>query len=92
MQFSGFRSVVGSMWSVDDEVARQIVPAFYKNMIDNPGGLHCIRTAIALQKAVKKLRKKIPFEARAADCIDSHGCLVQHAACTVPSHTNQAPL
>ncbi|KAG2339573.1 hypothetical protein BDR05DRAFT_847845, partial [Suillus weaverae] len=29
MQFSGFRSVIGSMWSVDDEVARQVVTFFY---------------------------------------------------------------
>ncbi|KAG1721030.1 hypothetical protein EDB19DRAFT_1590580, partial [Suillus lakei] len=29
MQFSGFRSVIGSMWSVDDSVARQVVSAFY---------------------------------------------------------------
>ncbi|KAG2139070.1 CHAT domain-containing protein [Suillus clintonianus] len=29
MQFSGFRSVIGSMWSVDDEVARQVVSAFW---------------------------------------------------------------
>ncbi|KAG1818044.1 uncharacterized protein BJ212DRAFT_1236569, partial [Suillus subaureus] len=32
MQFSGFRSIIGSMWSVDDDVARQIVSAFYNNI------------------------------------------------------------
>ncbi|KAG2129626.1 TPR-like protein [Suillus clintonianus] len=62
MQFSGFRSVIGSMWSVDDEVARQVVSAFYRNFIDDSGRLDCTRAAVALHKAVKSLRKKIPLE------------------------------
>jgi hypothetical protein len=62
MQFSGFRSVIGSMWSVDDEVIGQIVSAFYDNMVDGSGKLDCRRAAVALHKAVKKLRKKIPLE------------------------------
>ncbi|KAG2131136.1 hypothetical protein BD769DRAFT_1295363, partial [Suillus cothurnatus] len=32
MQFSGFRSVIGSMWSVDDDVARQVVSTFYDKL------------------------------------------------------------
>ncbi|KAG1741408.1 CHAT domain-containing protein [Suillus paluster] len=62
MQFSGFRSVIGSMWSVDDEVARQIASAFYDNLVDGSGRLDCKRAAAALHKAVKSLRKKIPLE------------------------------
>ncbi|KAJ8594406.1 hypothetical protein M405DRAFT_809209, partial [Rhizopogon salebrosus TDB-379] len=62
MQFSGFRSVIGSMWSVDDEVVGQIVSAFYDNMIDGSCKLDCRRAAVALHKAIKKLRKKIPLE------------------------------
>ncbi|KAG0700577.1 CHAT domain-containing protein [Suillus ampliporus] len=62
MQFSGFRSVIGSMWSVDDEVARQVVSAFYDNLVDGSGRLDCKQAAIALHKAVKLLRKKIPLE------------------------------
>ncbi|KAJ8580215.1 hypothetical protein M405DRAFT_753549, partial [Rhizopogon salebrosus TDB-379] len=62
MQFSGFRSVIGSMWSVDDKVVGQIVSAFYDNMINESGKLDCRRAAVALHKAVKKLRKKIPLE------------------------------
>ena len=62
MQFSGFRSVIGSMWSVDDEVAGQIVSAFYGNLVDGSGRLDCTRAAAALHKTLKKLRKKIPFE------------------------------
>ncbi|KAG2071283.1 hypothetical protein BDR04DRAFT_520543, partial [Suillus decipiens] len=63
MQFCGFRSVIGSMWSVDDEVARQVVSAFYNNLIDDSGRLDCTRAAVALHEAVKSLRKnKIPLE------------------------------
>ncbi|KAG2071253.1 TPR-like protein [Suillus decipiens] len=62
IQFSGFRSVIGSMWSVDDEVARQVVSAFYLNLIDDSGRLDCTRAAVALHKAVKSLRNKIPLE------------------------------
>ncbi|KAG1726846.1 hypothetical protein EDB19DRAFT_1751597 [Suillus lakei] len=62
MQFSGFRSVIGSMWSVDDEVARQIVSAFYGRLVDSSGRLDCTRAAVALHKAMKSLRKKITLE------------------------------
>jgi CHAT domain-containing protein len=62
MQFSGFRSVIGSMWSVDDDVVGQIVSLFYENLVDDSGRLDCKRAAVALHKAVKTLRKQIPFE------------------------------
>ncbi|KAG2119311.1 CHAT domain-containing protein [Suillus clintonianus] len=62
MQFSGFRSVIGSMWSVDDEVARQVVSAFYRNLVDGSVRLECTRAAVALHKALKSLRKKITLE------------------------------
>jgi len=62
MQFSGFCSVIGSMWSVDDEVVGQVVSAFYDEMFDGSGRLDCTRAAVALHKAMKKLRNKIPLE------------------------------
>jgi len=62
MQFSGFRSVIGSMWSVDDEVVGQVVSAFYDEMFDGSETLDCTRAAVALHKAMKKLRNKIPLE------------------------------
>jgi hypothetical protein len=58
-----FRSVIGSMWSVDDEVAQEVVSAFYGNLVDGSGRLDCTRTAMALHKAVKKLqRNNVPLE------------------------------
>jgi len=62
MQFSGFRSVIGSMWSVDDEVVGQVVSAFYNEMFDGSERLDCTRAAVALHKAMKKLRNTIPLE------------------------------
>ncbi|KAG2119296.1 TPR-like protein [Suillus clintonianus] len=62
MQFSGFRSVIGSMWSVDDDVARQVVSTFYGNLVDGSERLDCTRAAGALHKALKSLRKKISLE------------------------------
>ncbi|KAG1811747.1 CHAT domain-containing protein [Suillus subaureus] len=63
MQFSGFRSVIGSMWFVDDEAARQVVSAFYDKLIDDSGRLDCTRAAVGLHKAVRKLRRNnIPLE------------------------------
>ncbi|KAG1830279.1 CHAT domain-containing protein [Suillus subalutaceus] len=64
MQFCGFRSVIGSMWSVDDEVARQVASVFYRKLIrvDDSRRLDCTHAAVALHKAVKSLRNKIPLE------------------------------
>ncbi|KAG0693255.1 CHAT domain-containing protein, partial [Suillus ampliporus] len=63
VQFSGFRSVIGSMWSVDEEATLQMVSAFYANLLDGSGRLDCTRAAVALHKAVKKLwRNKVPLE------------------------------
>jgi CHAT domain-containing protein len=64
MQFSGFRSVIGSMWSVDDDDAGQVVSAFYRNLVEGSesGRLDCTRAAAALHKALKKLRNKITLE------------------------------
>ncbi|KAG1888265.1 CHAT domain-containing protein [Suillus subluteus] len=32
LQFSGFKSVIGTLWVVDDAVAKHVVKAFYKNL------------------------------------------------------------
>ncbi|OJA12712.1 hypothetical protein AZE42_02868 [Rhizopogon vesiculosus] len=62
MQFSGFRSVIGTMWSVDDDVVAHVVAAFYENLVHGSGRLDCTRAAEALHKAVKASRKKMSLE------------------------------
>ena len=56
MQFAGFRSVIGTMWEVDDHETTKIAPLFYKYMVDESGCLDYTRAAFALWKTMKSLR------------------------------------
>ena len=56
--------MIGSLWSVDDKVAGEIVAAFYENLVDGSGRLDCTRAAVALHKALQTLHKKVPLEQR----------------------------
>ena len=62
MQYSGFRSVVGTMWAMADVDGRDLAENFYKALFSNSrryqGTPYHERSAKALQLAVKKLRKK----------------------------------
>ena len=53
MQFAGFRSVVGTMWSVDDAETNKITSVFYKHMLNESGRLDHTRAAHALRKAAR---------------------------------------
>ena len=66
MQFVGFRSVIGTMWAVDDGMARHMVRAFYECMFplstrsgdgEGPREWDCTRAARALNKAAKLVDK-----------------------------------
>ena len=63
MQFAGFRSVIGTMWAVDDGETNKITSVFYDNMIDEHGRLDYTRAALALNRTMKKL-VGIPFDQR----------------------------
>ena len=56
MQFTGFRSVIGSMWEVGDYETTKIAPLFYKHMVDESGCLDHTRAAFALWKTMRSLR------------------------------------
>ncbi|KAG2357803.1 hypothetical protein BDR07DRAFT_1463318 [Suillus spraguei] len=67
LQFSGFKSVIGTLWAIDDALAKYVVQAFYENMFKNlkEGVMDCTKAASALNHAtatstVKK--KKVPLE------------------------------
>jgi CHAT domain-containing protein len=63
VQYSGFRSVVGTMWAMVDDDGRYLAENFYKALFSNSmrdqGIPYHERSAEALQFAVKKLRKKL---------------------------------
>jgi CHAT domain-containing protein len=62
MQFAGFRSVIGTMWAVDDGQTNKITSTFYKYMVDESGRLDHTRAAFALNKTMKSV--DIPFDQR----------------------------
>ncbi|KAG1809161.1 CHAT domain-containing protein [Suillus subaureus] len=64
--FSGFKSVVGTLWEVDDFVAKHVVEAFYKYMfrdLEN-GIVDCTKAAWALNCATHVVKTKVPLEQR----------------------------
>ena len=60
MQYSGFRSVVGTMWAVVDDDGPELAKHFYKTLSSNQGKKVPAyrRSARALRNAVQKLRQK----------------------------------
>jgi CHAT domain-containing protein len=69
LQFSGFKSVIGTLWEVNDAVAKHVVEAFYKYMfMDLKDGngvvMDCSRAAWALNRATHAVKTKVPLEQR----------------------------
>ena len=63
MQFAGFRSVIGTMWAVDDGHTNEIKS--YQYMVDESGRLDHARAALALHRTMNSLRlSKIPLDQR----------------------------
>jgi CHAT domain-containing protein/tetratricopeptide (TPR) repeat protein len=66
LQFSGFKSVIGTLWEVDDSVAKHVVEAFYKYMFNmkQDGVMDCTKAAWALNCATHAVKTKVPLEQR----------------------------
>ncbi|KAG2343859.1 TPR-like protein [Suillus weaverae] len=67
LQFSGFKSVVGTLWEVDDAVAQHVVKAFYTNMFEDlkdGGVMDCTKAAWALNRATHAVKTTVPLEQR----------------------------
>ncbi|KAG1850075.1 CHAT domain-containing protein [Suillus tomentosus] len=67
LQFSGFKSVIGTLWQVDDSVAKHIVKAFYENMFRDSkdgGVMDCTKAAWALNRATHAVKTTVPLEQR----------------------------
>ncbi|KAG2142429.1 CHAT domain-containing protein [Suillus clintonianus] len=64
IQFSGFKSVVGTLWEVDDAVAKHVVKAFYKTLFEDGSVVDCTKAARALNHAKYVVMKTVPLEQR----------------------------
>ncbi|KAG1895811.1 CHAT domain-containing protein [Suillus fuscotomentosus] len=67
LQFSGFKSVIGTLWQVDDSVAKHVVKAFYENMfpdLKDDGVMDCTKAAWALNRATHAVKTTVPLEQR----------------------------
>ncbi|KAG9026286.1 hypothetical protein FRB95_009022 [Tulasnella sp. JGI-2019a] len=63
MLFAGFRSVVGTMWAMDDRDGPVMTQEFYKYMFRNgPERVDCRDAAKALVMGVRALRQEVPLE------------------------------
>ena len=63
LQFSGFRSVIGTMWGIDDEVGRDLAESVYRSMFLGKQSVepYYERSARALQRAVQQMRRGLPL-------------------------------
>jgi hypothetical protein len=59
MQFSGFRSVVGTLWSMSDSGGPEFADEFYRYMFRKQGEADFRDAAAALNAATRKLRRKV---------------------------------
>ncbi|KAG1790402.1 CHAT domain-containing protein [Suillus plorans] len=67
LQFLGFKSVIGTLWQVDDSVAQHIVKAFYEKMfpdLKDGGAMDCTKAAWALNRATHAVKTTVPLEQR----------------------------
>ncbi|KAG2361112.1 CHAT domain-containing protein [Suillus spraguei] len=63
LQFSGFKSVIGTLWEVNDAFVEHVVKAFYENMFKG-GVMDCTKAAWALNRATHAVKTKVPLEQR----------------------------
>ncbi|KAG2135415.1 CHAT domain-containing protein [Suillus clintonianus] len=66
LQFSGFKSVVGTLWGVSDALVKHVVEAFYEKMFEDleDGVIDCTKAAWALNRATHTVMTKVPLEQR----------------------------
>ncbi|KAG1823391.1 CHAT domain-containing protein [Suillus subaureus] len=67
LQFSGFKSVIGTLWGVTDAIVKYIVEAFYEKMfedLEDGGMMDCTKAAWALNHATHAVMTKVPLDQR----------------------------
>jgi CHAT domain-containing protein len=58
MLLAGYRGVVATMWSIQDDLAPEIADEFYRRMMEDKGRPDGRKAAEALHYSIEKLRKK----------------------------------
>lgn len=67
LQYSGVRSVIGTLWPVDDEVMRRVAAAFYEESILKTGGsMQYTNVARSLNEALRAVGKEVPLAQKIA--------------------------
>ncbi|KAG1764773.1 CHAT domain-containing protein [Suillus placidus] len=66
LQFSGFKSVVCTLWGVNDALAKHFVEAFYEKMLQDleDGVMDCTKAAHAVNNIRDSVKTKVPLEQR----------------------------
>jgi hypothetical protein len=63
MLFAGYKTVIGTMWSIADNHAPTVADEVYKHLIDETTGkLDSSRAAYALHRALARLRREVGVE------------------------------
>ncbi|KAG2144551.1 CHAT domain-containing protein [Suillus clintonianus] len=64
LQFSGFKSIVGTLWGFNDALAKHFVEAFYEKMFEDmeDGVMDCTKAAHAVNHARDSVKTKVPLE------------------------------
>jgi CHAT domain-containing protein len=58
MLLAGYRGVVATMWSIQDDLAPEVADEFYRRIMEGEGRPDSRKAAEALHYSVQKLRKK----------------------------------
>jgi CHAT domain-containing protein len=58
MLLAGYRGVVATMWSIEDDLAPEVADEFYRLMMEDGGRPDGRKAAEALHYSIQKLRKK----------------------------------
>jgi CHAT domain-containing protein len=58
MLLAGYRGVVATMWSIEDDLAPEVADEFYRRIMEDKGRPDSRKAAEALHYSTQKLRKK----------------------------------
>jgi CHAT domain-containing protein len=76
LQFCGFRSVVGTLWAMEDVDGCDVAEYFYRHMFRTPGAIPNFRdSAEALSLATREMRRK-RFGVGSLDQVCAYWCLI----------------